>query len=233
MVSAPIRLETPYSLSRRWETGPVAWPVALLPLLMTVVFTCGGCNTLPAGSAQRLADAHPPHVILLRGWRGLYSAGIDELAQKLRAQGLTCEVYRHDQWRDVARATRCEPVIVGFSYGADDAIQLARSLDARGIAVPLLVTIDPVTPPIVPANVQWCANFYQSNSVTDVFPWLRGVPLRGANVTNYDLRKDRRDLLEPRTGHATIAANPKLHDEIVGRVVALRGRAATVPAARE
>ena len=38
-------------------------------------------------------------------------------------------------------------VLIGFSYGADDAVQVAAKLSRAGIPIDLLLTIDPVTPP--------------------------------------------------------------------------------------
>jgi len=84
--------------------------------------------------------------------------------------------------------------------------------------VDLLIAIDPVTPPAVPPNVRKCYDFYQTNGVWDVFPWLRGIPLESKtpeHLHNVDMRKSRPDLVEPDTSHATIAANGKLHQEIV------------------
>ena len=58
--------------------------------------------------------------------------------------------YREEQWGDLADALLARPaqplVLVGFSYGADDVILIARRLAEHGRPVDLLVTIDPVTP---------------------------------------------------------------------------------------
>ena len=67
-------------------------------------------------------------------------------------------------------------------------------------------------------------NYYQSNGVLDVFPWLRGIPLQPADglpserVVNVDIR-DRPDLAESGASHATIAANARLHRVIVEEVL--------------
>src|SRR5579863_2616309 len=154
-----------------------------------VIFTVG-CHPLPPGelSAVRpISDAsREVNVYLLRGWRDLWSEGVDQLAGELRQSGVRAEVFRAVQWRDLAhsiedrfpRSLHPEPlVLIGFSYGADDAIQVARHLNTTHQSVDLLVTIDPVTPPPVPANVKACYNYFQTNGVWDIFPWLRGVPL--------------------------------------------------------
>src|SRR6185295_19779308 len=84
--------------------------------------------------------------------------------------------------------------LIGFSYGADEAIRIARRFNEAGLPVALLVTIDPVRPEAVPMNVRVCRNFYQSNGVVDLFPWLRGVPLRAdgadaSQLVNIDIRE--------------------------------------------
>lgn len=156
---------------------------------------------------------------------------MDQLADELRHQGVAAEVFRDSQWPDLADAltrqyainTEHDPlVLIGFSYGADDVLRVADVLQRRGLAVDLLITIDPVTPQGVPANVVTCFNFYETNGFWDAFPWLRGVPLKAVGVgklVNVDLRRKRPDLLEPGTAHSNIAANPRLHREIIARVL--------------
>ena len=119
-------------------------------------------------------------------------------------------------------------MLIGFSFGADEAIRIARRMNGAGMPVDLLVTIDPVTPPAIPANVRACRNFYQSNGAWDALPWLRGVPVSGeasgegadpARVVNANLR-ERAELREADTGHDTIAANRKVHRAILDEVLA-------------
>ena len=215
-------------------------------LLLIFLLFAAGCQPLPAGSLEAVGGAsnspRPGDVYLLRGWRDLYSGGIDQLATKLRDRGVRATVYREAQWRELADAithkggadNRREPlVLIGFSWGADDAVRIARELQSRHLQVDLLVTIDPVTPPPVPGNVRTCYNFYQSNGVWDLFPWLRGIPLQSggaASLTNINIRHHP-DLLEPNTSHATIAANPKLHRAIIDRVLSVCTLRATSPPA--
>jgi pimeloyl-ACP methyl ester carboxylesterase len=166
------------------------------------------------------------NVYLIRGWRDLWSGGIDNLAAKLRHEGLHAETYRAAQWHELAatidqnlRSSREPLVLIGFSYGADDAIEVSKRLHRP---IDLLIAIDPVTPPSVPANVKLCYDFYETNGFWDIFPWLRGIPLKSdapAQLININLRKTRPDLIEPNTAHSNIAANPKLHREIIERVL--------------
>ncbi len=168
-------------------------------------------------------------VYLIRGHRDWYSTGVDKLGATLSAAHREAVVLPQSMsgrlGDTLANApTRQKPIVlIGFSYGADDAIRIARRLAKVGQPVDLLITIDPVTPTRVPANVKRCINYYQSNGIADVLPWLRGVPLKAetgkTSLTNFDLRKTRVDLLEPGTSHATISSNEKLHVEIVNETI--------------
>lgn len=205
----------------------------LVLLSMVVV----GCHPLPSGSLEAAgSDSHlrcRGNVFLVRGWRDLWSGGIDVLANEIRSEGMNAQVYRDSQWHElVGSITRHDRsnsalrplVLIGFSYGADDVLRIAERLDRDHIPVDLLITIDPVTPPPVPGNVGVCYNYYQTNGIWDVFPWLRGIPLKASRpgqLMNVDIRRNRPDLLEPNLSHATIAADPKLHREIVARVMEL------------
>jgi pimeloyl-ACP methyl ester carboxylesterase len=210
-------------------------PRSFVPLLLLVLANHAGCNSLPPGDVRHIGFAPgrvPSPVVLIRGWRDLWSDGIDGLADELRATGIDAAVFKESQARDVgdslvvdARAGRAAgPVIlVGFSYGADDVIQIAQRLNDAGRAVDLLVLIDPVTPGPIPTSVRRCVNYYQSNGVWDTFPWLRGVPARVADgtpserLTNIDIRS-RADLVEAGTSHKTMAGNAKLHAAILAEV---------------
>ena len=217
---------TPFSL--RVFSRPSRTDFRLL-LLTFALLNTAGCENVPSTQPASYAPNVPRlgHVYLVRGWMDLYSEGIDTLAAELREQGIRADAYAAADWQQIPPAIMAESseeplVLIGFSYGADDVVQIARELETQGRAVDLLITIDPVTPPPVPGNVQACFNYYQSNGLWDVFPWFRGVSLEAdgtAPIVNQDLRSDRTDLLEPDTAHATIAANPKLHRELIARAL--------------
>jgi hypothetical protein len=174
-----------------------------------------GCSRLSPGPIGVIDSK--PQVCLIRGFRDWYSVGMDRLNGELQADGIPAHVYREEQWKDVADALVLNGptsiVLIGFSYGADDVISIARRLNERHLPVALLITIDPVTPDAIPENVARCVNFYQSNGFWDVFPWLRGMPVSG-RAENINVR-ERPDLLEADTSHATIAGNAKVHRQVV------------------
>lgn len=208
-----------------------------------LVLLVGGCNALPPGDPALLVApteanaSKPAPVILIRGWRDLWSDGIDRLAEKLRAEGIETRVFKDSQAREVGtileeRARRDAlngPVIlIGFSYGADDVIDIAARLQAANRTVNLLVLIDPVTPAKIPYSVRRCVNFYQPNGAWDLFPWLRGVAVtsqewqRGSGsippvLLNVNVRQ-RDDLNSADMSHKTIACNEKVHAAIVKEV---------------
>jgi hypothetical protein len=114
------------------------------------------------------ALAAGPHVVLLRGWFGVFSTGLDSIAQQLRAQGIEAEVAGHLNWSTaVAEILRKRSsgqtgsiVLVGHSQGANNVIDMARSLKAHDITVDLLVTLSPLLQNPIPANVVKAINYY-------------------------------------------------------------------------
>lgn len=206
-----------------------------VPALM--LLACTGCATMTPGELAAVSPvsdrSRVGNVYLLRGFIGIFSEGIDRLGEKIDRQDIASHVFQDGQWSALAKRLveqyQTEPqhepiVLIGHSYGADDSIRIARKLDAAGIPVELLVTLDPVTPPAVPKNVKRCVNLYQSNGVFDTLPWLRGIPLKqeagaAGTLVNANLRTDRPDLLEPNLDHFNIEKKEKVHAEVVRLVL--------------
>lgn len=123
-----------------------------------------------AGStdAEAAPGKRPGHVYLLRGLLNVFSLGMDDLAYKLEATGVTATVHSYPVWRGLAddmiasyRAGNRAPIILmGHSNGADTTISLARKLNESGVPVALIVNFDPVAPEPVPPNVRQIVNFY-------------------------------------------------------------------------
>src|SRR5271154_3430409 len=85
--------------------------------------------------------------ILLRGWFGVFSTGLDGLADELKAKGIKAEAAGHLYWttavdeivRDRAAGKTGPIVLIGHSQGANNVIDAARSLEAHKIPVDLVV----------------------------------------------------------------------------------------------
>jgi hypothetical protein len=192
--------------------------------------TPGKMSVVQTGStAPRAGNAY-----LLRGWIGIFSTGIDNLTEKINSAGVRAHVFQDDQYRRLAKEIRAkyrdvnnahEPlVLIGHSYGADDVVRIARELRKDDIRVDLLITLDPVTPPKIPGNVVTAVNLYQSNGVFDTMPFLRGVAVTAddpgpARLTQWDIRKERTELLEEGTDHFNIEKKGRIHDEVVRHVL--------------
>jgi hypothetical protein len=166
------------------------------------------------------ALATEPRVILLRGWFGVFSTGMDSLGRDLRAKGINAEVSGHEYWdhavadilRDRTAGKTYPLVLIGHSQGANNAVILAQSLKPHNVPVDLLITLAPFLQPPIPSNVLHAINYYQNPG------W--GTPLvadRGfhGKLSNNDLSSD---LL---IFHITIDKNSKIHGEIAREIQAL------------
>jgi hypothetical protein len=110
------------------------------------------------------------HVYLLRGWFGVFSTGLDSLADELRSKGIKAEAVGHLAWKstvsnivkDRASGKSGPVVLVGHSQGANNVIEMARLLEREKIPVDLLVTLAPLLQDPVPGNVVRALNYYHS-----------------------------------------------------------------------
>jgi hypothetical protein len=169
------------------------------------------------GSCAQAADTH---AYLLRGWFGVFSTGMDELAAELKAQGIKADAIGHWSWKstvskiiqDKASGKLGALVLVGHSQGAINVIEIARVLETHKIPVDLLVTLVPSMQNRVPANVMRALNFYQNPG------W--GTPLSAdrafrGKLSNIDLAS------ELTVTHITIDKNAKVQAEIVRAALAI------------
>jgi len=182
---------------------------ALAGVVAAVVLLCSDCAS--AGEAR---------VLFLRGWFGVFSTGLDGLADDLRSKGVKAEVAGHLHWRtavaDIVReraSGQSGPlVLVGHSQGANNVIDMARALEPHKIPVDLVVTLAPFMQDPVPTNVVRAINYYQSPG------W--GAPLvpdRGFNgkLSNVDVGGDWT------ISHITIDKSARFHSDIFREIVAL------------
>jgi len=148
---------------------------------MTALALLAAGTMLPSSAdAQTSAARHRPgHVYLMRGLLNVFSLGMDELAAKLEAVGVSAEAISYTSWSSLGdsiiaryRAGDHQPIILmGHSYGADTTISLARKLNDNKIPVALIVNFDPTSPAPVPPNVHRVINFY--------VPTAWGQPVEG------------------------------------------------------
>jgi hypothetical protein len=159
-------------------------------------------------------------VILLRGWFGVFSAGLDEIAEALRAKGIQTEVAGHLSWRtaadDILRK-RAEGnadalVLVGHSQGANNVIDMAQVLEAKNVPVALLVTLAPYRQNPIPGNVMRAINYYQSTGWGA--PLTAGTGFRG-KLSNIDVKED------TTVSHINIDKSARIQSEIAREIGAV------------
>lgn len=200
----------PEASLRTLNAGKIA---GILSLFMIAVFL-GGCGDItgrgPAPLEKTVDASNRAHhklvgyVYCMRGWLGIFSTGMDALADKIDKQaGAPAVSVADEEWNrlrnwlvEVHQKGELDQgplILLGHSYGADDQIRVAQHLKEAGINVDLLVLIDPVTPPPVPTNVKRVYCVYYSHPLTDWYPAWRGVPAtvedsKLTSIVNIDLR---------------------------------------------
>jgi hypothetical protein len=121
------------------------------------------------------APASPGHkkVYLLRGLTNILSPGIDQLADELQKRNIDATIANH-AFSDALASEAIDGcksgqfssiVLIGHSLGARAAVSMAEQMQAAGLHVALIVTIDPVVKAVVPNNVRLLKNFYISSGV--------------------------------------------------------------------
>ena len=158
-------------------------------------------------------------VYLLRGWFGVFSTGMDRMADTLRTKGVAAEAIGHLAWKsavekilaDRAAGKTGRLVLVGHSQGGNNVIDMARELAPHNVRVDLLITLAPFLQDPVPANVARAVNYYQPPG------W--GSPLTAAPGFTGELANI--DVGDFGTFHVNIDKNAKVQAAIVAAIVAL------------
>lgn len=159
-------------------------------------------------------------VYLVRGWFGVFSTGMDSMAEGLRGKGIKAETIGHLSWKSAASRIAKERaagntdrlVLVGHSQGANNIIDMARELEKSKVPVDLLITLAPFLQDPIPSNVVRALNYYQSPG------W--GTPLiadRGfkGELANIDVGSDLGIF------HVNIDKSSRVQQEVLGVITSL------------
>lgn len=169
-------------------------------------------------------------VYFLRGWFGVFSTGMDAMAEQLQGKGIKAEAIGHLAWRgavskivaDRAAGKGGPLVLVGHSQGANNVIEMARELESKKIPVDLLITLAPYLQDPIPGNVVRAMNYYQQGG------WGAALsPEKGAKtkISNIDMQGD---LIST---HVNIDKNSRVQADVAREVMALSRRPAAAAAA--
>jgi hypothetical protein len=160
------------------------------------------------------------------GGLGMFSVGMDQVRNDI------VKKYKHvsassNMWYNAGDVTHSishyyynhkthRPIILmGHSLGANEQIKVARNLNAAGIPVELLVTVDAVSQTIVPPNVKHVLNVYKPGFV----PMFSGLKLRAVDssatkIVNINVN----DLKGMSVNHFTIDKNKLVQAMILDEV---------------
>ncbi len=194
---------------------------ATVAVLAAVAIAAVSLAPVRASAADKISQ-----VYLIRGFLGVFSTGLDELARELNGRDIRSEVFSYvtagSHTANIRKAYASNPrslrhiVIVGHSFGADAALHMAAELGRHGIKVDLVVTIDPtVSGPLSP-SVRNYLNYYLSKNVLG--KRLSGSGASSRSVTNIDIRT-RPNIVEDGTGHWTMTTNKIILREVRQKVL--------------
>lgn len=155
-------------------------------------------------------------VYLLRGGFNIFSTGMDELAVKLRADGIDARSDGHARWKQIAAAAREEYdrthapiVLVGHSWGALGIMLMADELAKTNTPVALMIIYDTTDSLKVPPNVRRVVN-YRSVSVIGL----------GLTVTpGFGFHGTINTVDEPKIGHMRLDNDPGLHQQSIAEIL--------------
>jgi thioesterase domain-containing protein len=159
------------------------------------------------------------HIYLLRGFAGIFSTGLDRIAEQLVARGYNATVHSYTDYPVLAEQAAAEQrggkgpiIIIGHSFGAQAAISMAEEMKKRGASVALIVSFAPTIRMTAPSNVAQIVNYE-----------LGEVPISGgsrfrAGIANIDLTS------RPGIDHFNVEKIERLQKQVVARVQAVLAR---------
>jgi len=189
-------------------------------LSLKVAAFCLGIMTAVSLLSIDCAAAPQTEVYLLRGWFGVFSTGLDNLASELSDKGIHAEAIGHLAWKETvdkivrerAAGKNSRLVLVGHSQGANNVIDMARALEPHKIKVDLLVTLAPFMQDTVPDNVVRALNYYQSPGWGE--PLAAGPGFHG-KISNINVEGDWS------TFHINIDKSARVQADLAREIVAL------------
>ena len=175
--------------------------------------------SIGAGTANAATSAKAPpsaHVYLLRGVLNIFSLGLDDLADKLRAQGIPVTVTNYLNWPSLAaeaaaeyRSGQAKPIIlVGHSSGATALPDMVARLDQLGAPVKLAIGLDSVFRTSLSGRVGRYINFYIANG--------NGEPVARTNQLHGQL--DNVDVGKLGMAHLTIDKSDIMHRKVISAI---------------
>ena len=152
--------------------------------------------TTPITAAAQVQPTLGTPVYVLRGALGIFSSGMDGLADEMTANGVPAVSMGFENWRDYTAAIVCAytahrypVVLVGHSWGANTILLMAHELGKHDIPVALLVFYDATASARIPPNVRRVINYRSTSAIGGDVEVVGGRGFTGVidNVTRPDL----------------------------------------------
>ncbi|HWV41268.1 thioesterase domain-containing protein [Pseudorhodoplanes sp.] len=202
-------------IRQRWLLVPIVLSAVALAAPSQAQTTASTERSAPKSSQKRtVAPQSNGHVYLLRGLMNIFSLGMDDLASKIQARGISASVHNHSEWQVLAdniavqyKARQHGPVVlVGHSLGADAVMYMAEYLGKKGVPVALVVPFDGTGSFAASSNVGQVYNLTQR----DYAYMRRGNGFRG-QLQNVDVSGQG-------YGHIDIDKSARLHAMVISRI---------------
>jgi hypothetical protein len=159
------------------------------------------------------------HIYLLKGFAGVFSTGLDTLAEQLTARGYSATVESYSdadslgvEAAKLQKSGKGPIIIIGHSLGADATIPMAEKMKQEGATVALIVTFGPDYQQLAPSNVARFINYYQGTATIG-----RGRGFKGS-ISNIDLDA------ATDINHFNIEKIARLHAKVIGQIQMIFGR---------
>jgi hypothetical protein len=177
---------------------------------------------LPAGAEAKpvatvVSGPATTHVYLLRGVLNIFSLGLDDIAARLRAQGISVTVANFISWSSLAdeaaanyKSGRLKTIIlVGHSSGATALPDMIARLDSLGVPVKLAIGLDSVFRTKLAGKAERYLNFYIANGAGEPVTQTSGFRGKLENINVQAV---------PGVGHITIDKNEIMQRKVIGAI---------------
>jgi len=196
-----------------------------MALLLAISIGPGTANATPGSG-----PATGAHVFLLRGVLNIFSLGLDDIAAKLRRQGIPVTVANFVSWSSLADRAAAEYrsgkvrtiILVGHSSGATALPDMVAKLGRLGVPVKLAIGLDSVFRTRLAGHAERYINFYVASGAGE--PVTRTGDFRGA-LENVDVQA------VPGVGHLSIDKNQIMQQKVISAIDSVVFRRPASPAA--
>ena len=161
--------------------------------------------------------AQAEEVYMIRGFMNVFSTGMNQMTQQLKAKGIRARAISNGAWQEVAtdiirrakqKRVSYPIVIAGHSLGGVEAPRFANALGKAGVPVELVIGLDPgfPQPPAFGKGTKRVVNY----KIPSGKNYRRGAGFKGS-IKTYDVSKYGTD-------HVGIDKNKKVQSLVISQI---------------